>query len=70
MKLSIEKYEIKDKIVEVWAAARVIVQKYGHTKKFAKHIVALVIKPQRYFMFNLCHHMYLVSKPPGLSPFP
>ncbi|MGI0141361.1 MAG: hypothetical protein ACREBF_01775 [Candidatus Micrarchaeales archaeon] len=39
-----ELYEIKDKIVEVWAAARVIVQKYGHGKKFAKHIVALVIK--------------------------
>ena len=40
----IEKYEIKNKILEVWAAARVIVQRYGHTKKFAKHIVALVIK--------------------------
>lgn len=39
-----EIYEIKNKIVVVWAAARVIVQKYGHTKKFAKHIVALVIK--------------------------
>ncbi len=37
-------YEIKDKIVEVWAVARVVVQKYGHTKKFAKNIVALVIK--------------------------
>ena len=36
--------ETKDKIVEVWAVARVIVQKYGHTKKFAKHIVALTIK--------------------------
>ncbi len=39
-----EIYEIKTKIVEVWAAARMIVQKYGHMKKFAKHIVALVIK--------------------------
>ena len=37
-------YELKNKIVEVWAAARVIVQRYGHTKKFAKHIFALVIK--------------------------
>ncbi len=36
--------EIKNKIVEVWATARVIVQTYGHTRKFAKHIVALVIK--------------------------
>ena len=44
MKPSIEKYEIKNKILEVWAAARVIVQRYGHTRKFAKHIVALVIK--------------------------
>jgi len=41
---AMELYEIKDKIVEVWAAARVIVQRHGHTKKFAKHIVALVIK--------------------------
>lgn len=49
MKLSIEKYEIKDKILEVWAAARIIVQKYGHTKKFAKNIVALVIKQNENF---------------------
>ncbi len=39
-----EIYELKDKIVEVLAAARVIVQKFGHTKKFAKHPVAFVIK--------------------------
>ena len=44
-----ELYEIKDKIVEVWAAARVIVQKYGHTKKFAKHVVAFVIKQHEGF---------------------
>ena len=36
----------KNKIVEVYATTRVIVQRYGHTKKFAKHIVALVIKEQ------------------------
>ena len=36
--------KIKNKIPEVCAAARVIVQHYGHTRKFAKHIVALVIK--------------------------
>lgn len=41
--------EIKNKIIEVWAAARVIVQKYGHTRKFAKHIVALVIKQYEKF---------------------
>jgi hypothetical protein len=41
---NMELYEIKNKIVEVHAAARIIVQKYGHTRKFAKHIVALVIK--------------------------
>ncbi len=35
---------IRNKLVEVHAAARVIVQRYGHTKKFAKHTVALVIK--------------------------
>ncbi len=37
-------YELKNKIVEVWAAARIIVQKYGHRKKFAKHLVAFAIK--------------------------
>ena len=37
----------KNKILEVYAAARVIVERYGHTKKFAKHIVALVIKEQK-----------------------
>ena len=36
--------ELSNKIPEVCAAARVIVQHYGHTRKFAKHIVALVIK--------------------------
>ena len=36
--------ELKNKIPEVCAAARVIVQRYGHTRKFAKHVVALVIK--------------------------
>lgn len=44
-----EIYEIKDKIVEVWAAARVIVQKYGHTKKFAKHLVAFMIRQHENF---------------------
>ena len=30
----------------IYAAARIIAQRYEHTKKFAKHIVALVIKEQ------------------------
>lgn len=41
--------ELKNKIVEVWAAARVIVQRYGHTKKFAKHVVAFIIKQHENF---------------------
>ena len=36
--------ELEYKILEVLAYARIISKKYGHTKKFAKHIVALVIK--------------------------
>ena len=36
--------ELENKIPEVCATTRVIVQHYGHTRKFAKHIVALVIK--------------------------
>ena len=42
-----EIYGIKNKIVEVWAAARIIVQRYGHTRKFAKHVVALVVKQEQ-----------------------
>lgn len=38
---------IIDKIQEVGAAARVIVQHFGHTKKFAKHIVALIVKQEQ-----------------------
>ena len=37
-------YEIINKIPEVHAAARIIVQRYGHTRKFAKHLVALAIR--------------------------
>jgi hypothetical protein len=33
-----------DKILEVYAVARVVVQQFGHTVKFAKHAVALAIK--------------------------
>lgn len=36
-----------DAMVEVWAAAQVIVLRYGHRKKFTKHIVALVIKQEK-----------------------
>ncbi len=44
-----EIYELKNKITELLAAARVIVQKFGHTKKFAKHPVAFVIKQHENF---------------------
>ncbi len=44
-----ELYEIKNKIPEVWSIARVVVQKYRHTKKFAKQIIALVIKEDKNF---------------------
>lgn len=36
--------DLKNKIVEVKAYARVLVQKYGHTVKSVKHIIALAIK--------------------------
>ena len=44
-----ELYEIKIKILEVWSIAHVVVQKYRHTKKFAKQIIALVIKEDKNF---------------------
>jgi Transposase DDE domain len=36
--------DLKNKIHEVMAYARVLVQQFGHTKKFAKHVVAFAIK--------------------------
>ncbi len=36
--------ELENKIPEVRAVARVVVQQYRHTKKFAKHLVAFAIK--------------------------
>jgi hypothetical protein len=36
--------KLTNKILEVWAAAYIIVQHYGYIRKFAKHIAALVIK--------------------------
>jgi Transposase DDE domain len=41
--------ELKNKIPEVSAAARVIVQKFGHTRKFAKHVVAFAIRQIKHF---------------------
>ena len=38
--------KLENKIPEVWASVRVIVQHYEHTKKFAKHIVAFAIKQE------------------------
>ncbi len=40
--------KIRDKIPEVMAVANVIVQLHGHTKKFAKHLVAFAIKQMRH----------------------
>ncbi|OJT94529.1 MAG: hypothetical protein JJ59_00160 [Candidatus Micrarchaeum sp. AZ1] len=37
-------YELKNKIPEVLAYARIVSKRHGHTEKYAKHIVALVIK--------------------------
>ncbi|MGI0141525.1 MAG: transposase [Candidatus Micrarchaeales archaeon] len=39
---------LKNKIPEVKAVANVIVQLHGHTKKFAKHIVAFAIKQMQH----------------------
>ncbi|MGC8538108.1 MAG: hypothetical protein ACP5MZ_03980, partial [Candidatus Micrarchaeia archaeon] len=36
--------EIRNKIPEVLVYARIVSKRYGHTGKYAKHIVALVIK--------------------------
>ncbi len=36
--------DLKNKIHEVLAAARIVVQRHGHTRKYAKHIVALIVK--------------------------
>ncbi len=43
-KVNMKIEELENKIPEVCAAARVIMQVYGHTKKFAKHIVALAVR--------------------------
>ncbi|MGC8479503.1 MAG: hypothetical protein ACP5M9_02435 [Candidatus Micrarchaeia archaeon] len=55
-------YESKNKILEIWATARVIVQKYGHRKKFAKHIVAFVIKQMKHFTDEELADFLLVDK--------
>lgn len=41
-------YDLKNKIVEVWKIAQVVVQQFGHTKKFAKHVVAFAIKQKEH----------------------
>jgi hypothetical protein len=40
----VEIEELTNKIVEVKAIAQVVVQNFGHLKKFAKHVVAFAIK--------------------------
>ena len=39
--------DLKTKIHEVLACARIVVKRHGHTGKYAKHIVALIIKQLR-----------------------
>ncbi len=39
-----EIYEIRNKLVDVWAATRLHAQHYRHIGKFAKHLVALAIR--------------------------
>ncbi len=44
-------YKIKYNIPEVWVASRVIVQKYGHMKKFTKHLVTFAIRQIENFTY-------------------
>ncbi len=44
--------ELKNKILEVLAYARVVSIRNGHTGKYAKHIVALVVKQTMHFTDN------------------
>ena len=37
---------LKPKILAVWATAKVIVRRYGHTVKYAKHIAAFAMKQE------------------------
>jgi len=39
--------DLKIKIHEVLAVARIVVQRHGHTRKYAKHIVALIVKQMK-----------------------
>ena len=47
-----EIYELKNKILEVLAYARVVSIRNGHTGKYAKHVVALVVKQTMHFTDN------------------
>ncbi len=42
-------YELKNKMPEVLAYARIVSKKYRYTGKYAKHIVALVVKQIMHF---------------------
>lgn len=46
---TMEIYEIRNKLVDVWAAARLHAQHYRHTGKFAKHLVAFAIRQIKNF---------------------
>ena len=47
-----EIYELKNKILEVLAYARVVSIRNGHTGEYAKHVVALVVKQTMHFTDN------------------
>jgi len=55
----------KDKILEVLAYARVLVQDFGHTVKSAKHIVALTIKQARRLQTDVELISFLSTDPMG-----
>ena len=46
---TMEIYEIRNKLVDVWAAARLHAQHYRHTGKFAKYLVAFAIRQIKKF---------------------
>jgi hypothetical protein len=58
-------YDLKNKIIEVKAYARVIVQDYGHTVKFAKHLLAYAIKQLQQIPTDLKLIEFLCKDPIG-----
>ena len=58
--------ELKNKIPEVLAYARTVSKRNGHTGKYAKHIVALVVKQTMHFtggeVFSRLKEVFGLSK--------